>query len=137
VFEKVKGDISFKDVFFAYNKEQWVLKGINFDIEAGKTLALVGETGAGKTSVTNVLNRFYDIQKGSINIDSHSIKDVKLSSLRKQIAFIQQEVFLFSDSIFNNITLYDEHISIKKVEEAAKNIGIHSFIKSLPGGYDY
>ena len=137
VLEKVKGDISFKDVFFAYNKEQWVLKGINFDIEAGKTLALVGETGAGKTSVTNVLNRFYDIQKGSINIDSHSIQEVKLSSLREQIAFVQQEVFLFSDSIFNNITLYDEHISIQKVEEAAKNIGIHSFIKSLPGGYDY
>ena len=137
VLEKVKGDISFKDVFFAYNKEQWVLKGINFDIEAGKTMALVGETGAGKTSVTNVLNRFYDIQKGSINIDSHSIQEVKLSSLREQIAFVQQEVFLFSDSIFNNITLYDEHISIQKVEEAAKNIGIHSFIKSLPGGYDY
>ena len=137
VLEKVKGDISFKDVFFAYNKEQWVLKGINFDIEAGKTLALVGETGAGKTSVTNVLNRFYDIQKGSINIDSHSIQEVKLSSLREQIAFVQQEVFLFSDSIFNNITLYDEHISIQKVEEAAKNIGIHRFIKSLPGGYDY
>ena len=137
VLEKVKGDICFKDVFFAYNKEQWVLKGINFDIEAGKTLALVGETGAGKTSVTNVLNRFYDIQKGSINIDSHSIQEVKLSSLREQIAFVQQEVFLFSDSIFNNITLYDEHISIQKVEEAAKNIGIHRFIKSLPGGYDY
>ncbi|MEC8853257.1 MAG: ABC transporter ATP-binding protein, partial [Bacteroidota bacterium] len=137
VLEKVKGNINFKDVFFAYNKEQWVLKGINFDVEAGKTLALVGETGAGKTSVTNVLNRFYDIQKGSINIDSHSIQEVKLSSLREQIAFVQQEVFLFSDSIFNNITLYDEHISIQKVEEAAKNIGIHSFIKSLPGGYDY
>ncbi len=137
VLEKVKGYIRFKDVFFAYNKEQWVLKGINFDIEAGKTLALVGETGAGKTSVTNVLNRFYDIQKGSINIDNYSIQEVKLSSLREQIAFVQQEVFLFSDSIFNNITLYDKDISMQKVEEAAKNIGIHSFIKSLPGGYDY
>jgi len=137
VLEKVKGEISFKDVFFAYNKEQWVLKGINFNIDAGKTLALVGETGAGKTSVTNVLNRFYDIQKGSITIDNHSIQEMKLSSLREQIAFVQQEVFLFSDSIFNNITLYDEHISIQKVEEAAKNIGIHRFIKSLPGGYDY
>ena len=137
VLEQVKGDITFNNVFFAYNKEQWVLKDINFYIEAGETLALVGETGAGKTSVTNVLNRFYDIQKGSINIDSHSIQEVKLSSLREQIAFVQQEVFLFSDSIFNNITLYDEHISIQKVEEAAKNIGIHSFIKSLPGGYDY
>ena len=82
VLEKVKGDITFNNVFFAYNKEQWVLKGINFYIEAGKTLALVGETGAGKTSVTNVLNRFYDIQKGSINIDDYSIQEVKLSSLR-------------------------------------------------------
>jgi len=137
VLENVKGDISFQDVFFAYNKDQWVLKDINFDIEAGKTLALVGETGAGKTSVTNVLNRFYDIQQGSINIDTHSIKDVKLNSLRKQIAFVQQEVFLFSDSIFNNITLYDEHISINKVEQAAKQIGIHDFISTLPGGYNY
>ena len=137
VLEQVKGDITFNNVFFAYNKEQWVLRDINFYIEAGKTLALVGETGAGKTSVTNVLNRFYDIQKGSINIDNYSIQEVKLSSLREQIAFVQQEVFLFSDSIFNNITLYDEHISIQKVEEAAKSIGIHSFIKSLPGGYDY
>ena len=137
VLENVKGEISFKDVFFAYNKDQWVLKGINFDIMAGKTLALVGETGAGKTSVTNVLNRFYDIQKGSINIDTHSIKDVKLNSLREQIAFVQQEVFLFSDSIFNNITLYDEHISINKVEQAAKQIGIHDFISTLPGGYNY
>ena len=137
VLENVKGDISFKDVFFAYNKDQWVLKGINFDIMAGKTLALVGETGAGKTSVTNVLNRFYDIQKGSINIDTHAIKDVKLNSLRKQMAFVQQEVFLFSDSIFNNITLYDEHIGINKVEQAAKQIGIHDFISTLPGGYNY
>jgi ATP-binding cassette subfamily B protein len=137
ILKKIKGDITFNNVFFAYNKEQWVLKGINFYIEAGKTLALVGETGAGKTSVTNVLNRFYDIQKGSINIDDYSIQEVKLSSLREQIAFVQQEVFLFSDSIFNNITLYDEHISIQKVKEAAKNIGIHSFIKSLPGGYNY
>jgi len=137
VLENVKGDISFQGVFFAYNRDQWVLKGINFDIEAGKTLALVGETGAGKTSVTNVLNRFYDIQKGSINIDGYSIEDVKLTSLRKQIAFVQQEVFLFSDSIFNNITLYDEHISIQRVEDAAKQIGIHDFINALPGGYNY
>ncbi|HJN63758.1 MAG TPA: ABC transporter ATP-binding protein [Flavobacteriales bacterium] len=137
VLENIKGDISFRGVFFAYNRDQWVLKDINFDIEAGKTLSVVGETGAGKTSVTNVLNRFYDIQKGSINIDGYSIEDVKLTSLRKQIAFVQQEVFLFSDSIFNNITLYDEHISIQRVEDAAKQIGIHDFINSLPGGYNY
>jgi len=137
ILENVKGDISFKDVFFAYNNKQWVLKGINFEIEAGKVLALVGETGAGKTSVINVLNRFYDIQKGSVNLDGTSIKKIKLSSLREQLSFVQQEVFLFSDTIFNNITLYDEHISIIDVEDAAKQIGIHDFIKSLPGGYDY
>ena len=84
-----------------------------------------------------MLNRFYDIQKGRINIDNYSIEELKLSSLREQISFIQQEVFLFSDSIFNNITLYDKHISIQMVEEAAKNIGIHNFINSLPGGYYY
>ena len=123
VLKKVKGDITFNNVFFAYNKEQWVLKDINFYIEAGETLALVGETGAGKTSVTNVLNRFYDIQKGSINIDNYSIQEVKLSSLREQIAFVQQEVFLFSDSIFNNITLYDEHISIQ-MEKACLPYGV-------------
>ncbi len=137
VLENVKGEISFQDVSFAYNKNQWVLKNINFEIQAGKTLALVGETGAGKTSVTNVLNRFYDIQKGAIYVDDKSIKEVKLSSLRQQIAFVQQEVFLFSDTIFNNITLYDEHISILQVKEAAKQIGIDDFISSLPGGYHY
>tara|TARA_E500000331_G_C17266911_1_gene717527 strand:- start:1678 stop:3438 length:1761 start_codon:yes stop_codon:yes gene_type:complete len=137
VLENVKGEICFQDVFFAYNKNQWVLKNINFEIQAGKTLALVGETGAGKTSVTNVLNRFYDIQKGAIYVDDKSIKEVKISSLREQIAFVPQEVFLFSDTIFNNITLYDEHISIFQLKEAAKEIGIDDFISSLPGGYHY
>lgn len=137
VLENVKGEIRFQDVFFAYNKNQWVLKNINFEIQAGKTLALVGETGAGKTSVTNVLNRFYDIQKGAIYVDGKSIKEVKIPSLREQIAFVPQEVFLFSDTIFNNITLYDEHISIFQLKEAAKEIGIDDFISSLPGGYHY
>jgi ATP-binding cassette subfamily B multidrug efflux pump len=137
VLENVKGEIRFQDVFFAYNKNQWVLQNINFEIQAGKTLALVGETGAGKTSVTNVLNRFYDIQKGAIYVDGKSIKEVKIPSLREQIAFVPQEVFLFSDTIFNNITLYDEHISIFQLKEAAKEIGIDDFISSLPGGYHY
>ncbi|MEE2700061.1 MAG: ABC transporter ATP-binding protein [Bacteroidota bacterium] len=137
VLENVKGEIRFQDVYFAYNKENWVLKDINFEIQAGKTLALVGETGAGKTSVTNVLNRSYDTQKGTIYVDNQSIKDLMLSSLREQIAFVQQEVFLFSDSIFNNITLYDEHISTKEVKAAAKQIGIDDFICALPGGYAY
>ena len=137
VLENVKGEIRFQDVSFAYNKNQWVLKNINFEIQAGKTLALVGETGAGKTSITNVLNRFYDIQKGTIFLDDIPIKEVKLSSLRDQIAFVQQEVFLFSETIFNNIALYDEDISVLQVKEAAKQIGIDDFISSLPGGYHY
>lgn len=137
VLENVKGEIRFQDVSFAYNKNQWVLKNINFEIQAGKTLALVGETGAGKTSITNVLNRFYDIQKGTIYLDDIPIKEVKLSSLRDQIAFVQQEVFLFSETIYNNIALYDEDISVLQVKEAAKQIGIDDFISSLPGGYHY
>lgn len=137
VLENVKGEIRFQDVSFAYNKNQWVLKNINFEIQAGKTLALVGETGAGKTSITNVLNRFYDIQKGTIYLDDIPIKEVKLSSLRDQIAFVQQEVFLFSETIYNNIALYDEDISFLQVKEAAKQIGIDDFISSLPGGYHY
>ena len=137
LLDEVQGKIRFQNVSFAYNKDQWVLKNINFEIQAGEALALVGETGAGKTSVTNVLNRFYDVQKGVIYLDDNPIKQIKLSSLREQIAFVQQEVFLFSDTIFNNITLYDEHISIQEVKEAAKQIGIDDFIKSLPGGYYY
>ena len=137
VLENVKGEIRFQDVSFAYNKNQWVLKNINFEIQAGKTLALVGETGAGKTSITNVLNRFYDIQKGTIYLDDIPIKEVKLSSLRDQIAFVQQDVFLFSETIYNNIALYDEDISFLQVKEAAKQIGIDDFISSLPGGYHY
>ena len=133
----IQGDISFNNVWFAYKEKQWVLKGISFKIQRSETLALVGETGAGKSSVTNVLTRFYDSQKGSIKIDDISIQDVTLASLREQIAFVQQEVFLFSDTILNNITLYNEQITPKLVKDAAKEIGIHDFIKSLPGGYKY
>ena len=137
LLENIKGKISFNDVFFAYNNKQWVLKGISFNIKAGQTLALVGETGAGKTSVTNVLNRFYDIQKGKIEIDDKSIHDIKLESLRKHIAYVQQEVFLFSDSILNNITLFDDKIIVADVIKAAKEIGVHDLIESLPGKYNY
>lgn len=137
LLENIKGKISFNDVFFAYNNKEWVLKGISFNIKAGQTLALVGETGAGKTSVTNVLNRFYDIQKGKIEIDDKSIHDIKLESLRKHIAYVQQEVFLFSDSILNNITLFDDKIIVADVIKAAKEIGVHDLIDSLPGKYNY
>ena len=135
--ENIEGSISFKNVNFSYKKDELVLKDLNFEIKAGKMLALVGRTGAGKTSIISVLNRFYEIQKGIISIDGLNIQNVKLSNLRKNIALVQQEVFLFSDSILNNITLFDTDISRKKIIEAAKEIGVHSFIESLPNTYDY
>ena len=135
--ESVEGSISFNDVNFSYKKDELVLGDLNFEIKAGKMLALVGRTGAGKTSIISVLNRFYEIQKGTISIDGINIDTVKLSSLRKNIALVQQEVFLFSDSILNNITLFDTDITRVKIIEAAKEIGVHSFIETLPNTYDY
>ena len=114
-----------------------MLKDLSFHIGAGKFLALVGQTGAGKSSVIRILNRFYEIEKGGVKIDNISIKDMTLTSLRNNIALVQQEVFLFSDSIFNNITLFDNYISKESVVNAAKEIGIHDFISSLPQGFDY
>ena len=131
------GSILFKDVNFSYTKEALVLKNLSFKIETGKMLALVGRTGAGKTSIVSALNRFYDIDSGSILIGGININDISLKSLRTNIAFIQQEVFLFSDSILNNITLFDPNISKVKVVQAAKEIGVDIFINSLPGAYDY
>jgi ATP-binding cassette subfamily B multidrug efflux pump len=135
--ENMQGAISFNKVDFAYKEQEWVLKGLNFEIEPGKLLALVGSTGAGKTSIISILNRFYEIQNGEIAIDGVNIEDIKLESLRKNIALVQQEVFLFSDSILNNITLFDSEITRDKVILAAKVIGIHDFITSLPNTYDY
>ena len=133
----LKGSISFSNVWFAYKNDNWVLKDLNFDIESGKMLALVGQTGSGKSSIIRILNRFYEINKGSITLDGIPIKDLLLSSLRKNIALVQQEVFLFSDSLFNNITLYDDTIQKEDIINAAKQIGVHDFIKSLPNSYDY
>ena len=135
--ENREGSITFNNVDFSYKQDEWVLKGLTFEIEAGKLLALVGRTGAGKTSIISVLNRFYEIQKGTITIDGVNIDSIQLESLRKNIALVQQEVFLFSDSILNNITLFDEGISREKVIAAAKEIGVHDFIQSLPNSYDY
>ena len=135
--ENMAGAISFKDVDFSYKQDEWVLKGLTFDIKAGKMLALVGRTGAGKTSIISVLNRFYETQKGTIAIDGIDIDTVQLANLRENIALVQQEVFLFSDSIFNNITLFDTHITRVKIIEAAKEIGVHNFIEALPNAYDY
>lgn len=135
--ENMQGAISFKKIDFAYKDQEWVLKGLNFKIEPGKLLALVGSTGAGKTSIISILNRFYEIQNGEIAIDGVSIEDIQLESLRKNIALVQQEVFLFSDSILNNITLFDAEITREQVIVAAKVIGVHDFITSLPNTYDY
>ncbi|MFQ3333176.1 MAG: ATP-binding cassette subfamily B multidrug efflux pump [Flavobacteriales bacterium] len=135
--ENMEGAISFKEVDFSYKQDEWVLKGLTFEIKAGKMLALVGRTGAGKTSIISVLNRFYETQKGTIAIDGIDIDSVQLANLRENIALVQQEVFLFSDSILNNITLFDTDITRSKIVEAAKEIGVHDFIETLPNTYDY
>ena len=135
--DELEGTIEYKDVNFAYKKEEWILKNLSFKIDKGKNLALVGRTGAGKTSIINILNRFYEIQSGSITIDGIRIEDFKLNNLRKHIALVQQEVHLFSASIMKNIMLFDEGITEDRVVNAAKEIGIHDFIMSLPGGYNY
>ena len=132
-----RGDITFKDVHFSYIENEEVLKGISFKVESGQTVAIVGATGAGKSTIINLLNRFYDIQKGSIQIDDINIKDMTLRSLRAQIAVVLQDVFLFADTILNNITLNNKDISEEEVHQAAKDIGIHNFIMSLPNGYHY
>jgi len=132
-----KGDVCFYNVNFSYIPNTQVLNEISFNIKKGSTVAIVGSTGAGKTSVINLLNRFYDIDSGEISIDGINIMDYKLSSLRKNIGIVLQDVFLFSDTIFNNITLKDENISINEVKLAAKQIGVHDFIMSLPNNYYY
>ena len=132
-----KGNIQFKDVHFSYIDDEYVIKGIDLDVKAGKTIAIVGATGAGKSTIINLLNRFYEINSGTICIDGHNIENYTLSSLRKQIAVVLQDVFLFADTIFNNITLSNPDISREQVLAAAKKIGVHKFIMSLPDNYDF
>ena len=129
--------IRFDSVWFAYKDEDWVLKGIDFEVGANQSIALVGTTGAGKSTITNLLTRFYEFQKGEIRIGETSIRDIELSILRRNIAIVMQEVFLFSDTILYNITLGDESITEEQVHEAAKKVGAHQFIINLPGGYNY
>ncbi len=133
----IRGEITFQDVWFAYNDEKWVLKDVNFTVKPGETLALVGATGAGKSSTINILSRFYEIQKGQISLDGVDIRQYELSYLRNHIATVLQDVFLFADSIFNNITLHNDAISREEVVEAAKKVGAYDFIMRLPGGFDY
>ena len=129
--------ITYKNVNLSYNNKQWILKNLNFDIQSGKMLALTGRTGAGKTSIVNVLNRFYEIDSGSITVGKKDINKISIANLRQNIAMVQQEVFLFSDTLYNNITLFENNISKEDVMIAAKEIGIDAFISSLPNGLDY
>lgn len=133
----LEGAISFDQMHFSYIPGEEVLHGISLDIKAGETVAIVGATGAGKSTIINLLSRFYEYDTGDITIDSISIKDFELNALRKHVAVVLQDVFLFADSLFNNITLFDPKISREDVAEAAKKVGVHDFIESLPGGYDY
>ena len=134
---QLKGDIAFKNVYFNYVEDEDVLKGISFEVNAGETVAIVGATGAGKSTIINLLNRFYEIKDGTICVDGINIKDLTLNSLRTQIAVVLQDVFLFADTILNNITLKNPAISEVQVHQAARDIGIHEFIMSLPNGYQY
>ena len=133
----LKGAISFDQLHFSYLPGEEVLHGISLDIKPCETVAIVGATGAGKSTIINLLSRFYEFESGDITIDSISIKDFELNALRKHVAVVLQDVFLFADSLFNNITLYDPSISREDVANAAKKIGVHEFIESLPEGYDY
>jgi ATP-binding cassette subfamily B protein len=132
-----QGHIEFKNVWFAYNNEEWILRDISFEVMPGQTLALVGATGAGKSSIINLLNRSYEINRGAILIDGIDIRDYSLKNLRSGIAVVLQDVFLFSDTIENNITLKDKSITHKHVIDAAVKVGANRFIEKLPGGYDF
>ncbi|ATA80228.1 ABC transporter ATP-binding protein [Capnocytophaga sputigena] len=134
---EVKGAIQFENVHFEYVAGEEILHGISFEVKEGETIAIVGATGAGKTTITNLLNRFYDLSSGAIYIDGVNIEEYTLSSLRKHIATVLQDVFLFADSVLNNITLKNPAISEEEVIAAAKSIGVHDFLMSLPEGYHY
>ena len=136
ILKDVKGAVSFKQVNFSYKEGEPVLRNINFEIEAGKTLALVGATGAGKSSIVNLLLRYYNIDSGTILLDGNDISKYDLKSLRSNLALVLQDVFLFSDSIYKNIVL-DKDTPLSAVQEAAKAIGLENFIEQLPGGYNY
>jgi ATP-binding cassette subfamily B protein len=134
---KIQGHLKFDQVSFAYNPGEMVLKNLTFEVKPGETLAIVGSTGSGKTTITNILNRFYEINAGRILIDNEPIESYEIFALRRRIAMVLQDVFLFSGTVYENITLRDSSITKEQVIEAAKMIGAHEFINRLPGGYDY
>jgi len=133
----LEGHIVFNDVWFAYQDEDWVLKGVSFEVQAGQRVAFVGATGAGKSSIINLLCRFYEYQKGSITIDGHDLRTIPLDALRNSVGVVLQDVFLFTGSLLDNITLFDPSIGIDKVEEAVGAVGVEGLIDRLPGGLDY
>ncbi len=135
--DQIQGKIEFSDVTFAYQEPEWVVRNVSFTVEAGKTCAIVGATGAGKSSIIGLLGRLYDCQSGEIKIDGVPLTSYEIGSLRKNIAVVLQDVFLFSSSVAYNIHLGDESITYEKMVEAAKAVGVHDFILSLPGGYAY
>lgn len=135
--DRIKGKINFEHVWFAYNEEEWVLKDINFEVKHGETVAMVGATGAGKSSVINLISRFYEINKGNIYIDDRDIREYELATLRKHVGVVLQDVFLFSDTIYYNITLGNPSITREQVMYAAELVGAKRFIERLPGGLDY
>ncbi|WP_044233778.1 ABC transporter ATP-binding protein [Haliscomenobacter hydrossis] len=135
--DKLQGEVDFDRVWFAYNEEDFVLKDVSFHINPGETLAIVGATGSGKSTIINILNRFYDIQKGAIKVDGVDIREYDLFALRRRVALVLQDVFLFAGTVLENITLRDDTITREQVINAAKMIGAHAFIERLPGGYDY
>lgn len=135
--EHIQGKISIKNLEFSYLPDEKVIHGINLEILPGEKIAIVGATGVGKSTLINLLSRFYEFETGEICLDDRSIKEYVLNSLRKHVGIVLQDVFLFADTIYNNITLYNPKVNRTIVEEAAKQIGVHEFIESLPGGYDY
>ena len=135
--KKIQGKVSFKNIYFSYDSKNPVFKNFSLDISSGEKVAIVGSTGSGKTTIINLLLRFYDIDNGDILIDKRNIKEMSIEFLRSQISLVTQNIFLFADSIYNNIVLHNKNITKEEVIVAAKKIGIHNFIMKLPGGYDY
>ena len=133
----LKGHIVFEDVWFAYQEEEWVLRGVSFEVKAGDRVAFVGATGAGKSSIINLLSRLYEFQKGRITIDGRDIREIPLDQLRSSIGVVLQDVFLFTGSLQDNITLYDSAISTQRVEEAVEAVGVQKLVDRLPGGLAY